>query len=182
MAIDMELFPTIALLVSWLLAAVFAMSARHKFRDWVRYKASFAAYELVPQPLVTPAAALLAGSEVVVVIGCLAAIEAAVMAAAGLLLIYGMAMMVNLLRGRRYIDCGCGDEPTPIGLGLLVRNGVLFGMAFAAAGGVPALSTAPASHLALAALGALVAYGIYAIVEQLFANKGRHQRLWLEAG
>ncbi len=176
----MSVVPTIALLVSWLLALIFAVSVRHKITSWPRFKASFAAYEIVPESLITPAAAILVACELIVVVGCLFAMAEAMTAAAGLLLVFGLAMTINLVRGRRYIDCGCGDEPTPIGIGLLLRNAVLFGMAIAAAGTVPGLDV-PAAMLFIAALGAVVAYGLYAIIEQLLANRGRHQRLWLGA-
>ena len=174
----MSVAPTIALLVSWMLALIFVVSVRHKITAWPRFKASFAAYEIVPASLVTPAAATVVVCEVFVAMGCLLARAEAIAAAAGMLLVYAMAMTINLVRGRRFIDCGCGDEPTPIGLGLLLRNGALFGMAIAAAGTVPGLD-APAAMLFIAAIGAAVGYGIYATVEQLLANRGRHQRLWL---
>ncbi len=176
----MSVVPTIALLVSWLLALIFAVSVRHKITAWPRFKASFAAYEIVPAGLVAPAAAVLVVCEVFVVVGCLLARAEAIAAAALLLLVFAIAMTINLVRGRRFIDCGCGDEPTPIGLGLLLRNGVLFGMAIAAAGTVPGFDV-PSATLFVAAMGAAVGYGIYATVEQLLANRGRHQRLWLGA-
>ncbi len=176
----MSVVPTIALLVSWLLALIFAVSVRHKLASWPRFKASFAAYEIVPERLLTPAAIFLVICEALVVVGCLLAQAEAIAAAAAMLLVFALAMTINLVRGRRYIDCGCGDEPTPIGLGLLLRNGVLFGMAVAAAGSVPGFE-APGAMLFIAAVGAAIAYGIYATVEQLLVNRGRHQRLWLGA-
>jgi hypothetical protein len=43
-----------------------------------------------------------------------------------LLLLVTAAIVINLLRGRDRIDCGCGGGlHTPLGAGLVVRNGVL---------------------------------------------------------
>ncbi len=169
---------TVALLVSWLVALIFAAALRHKVQSWARFKASFAAYRLVPERLVTPVAVVLAGLEGWVVLGCLAGLPAALLTGGGLFFVYGVAMAINLFRGRRFIDCGCGDEPTPLGAGLLVRNLVLVGLATAAAGGVPDMRSAGLEVL-VALLGAGVAYGIYAAIDQLLANRGLHRRLWL---
>ena len=98
---------------------------------------------------------------------------------AGLFLLYGVAMAINLHRGRQFIDCGCGDEPTPLGIGLLLRNAALCGLTVAAAGGVPDLGIAAGWSLLIAGIGAALAYGIYAAIDQLLANSGRHRRLWL---
>ena len=51
----------------------------------------------------------------------------AAIAAAGLLAGYGLAIAINLARGRRYIDCGCGDTRQLLSPWLLVRNGLLAG-------------------------------------------------------
>jgi hypothetical protein len=37
-------------------------------------------------------------------------------------------MLLNLLRGRRWIDCGCGGPGQPISYALLMRNAVLMGL------------------------------------------------------
>ena len=34
-------------------------------------------------------------------------------------------MTINLMRGRRFIDCGCGGATQPLSIGLVVRNVVL---------------------------------------------------------
>ena len=174
----LDLNQTIALLVCWMVALIFAVAAKHKVFSWVRFRASFAAYDLVPEALVSPVAGGLAVAEVLVVIGCLLAQPLALLAGAGLFLIYAIAMGLNLRRGRSFIDCGCGDEPTPLGIGLLLRNCALCGLAVGAAGGLPELGNAGA-FVVIAGIGAAIAYGIYAAIDQLLANRGRHRRLWL---
>ncbi len=175
----LDLSPTIALLVSWMVAFIFIAAARHKLVARVRFQASLMAYELVPEKLVGVAAGGLTITEIVVVVGCLLAYPPVMLVGAGLFLVYGVAMAINLRRGRQFIDCGCGDEPTPLGLGLLVRNCALCGLTVGAAGGVPALGFAAGWSLLIAGVGALLAYGIYAAIDQLLANSGRHRRLWL---
>jgi hypothetical protein len=44
---------------------------------------------------------------------------------AALLLVYAGAIGVNLLRGRRDIDCGCTLQHRPIGGWMIFRNGLL---------------------------------------------------------
>ena len=179
---DEALVQTVALLIGWMTALIFAAAVRHKILARERFKASFLAYDLVPAGLVGPAVTLLIVAEVGVVLGCLAMLPAALYAAAALLLLYAAAIGINLLRGRRSIDCGCGDEPTPLGPGLLVRNGVVCVLSVAAAtglSGTDSIVQGTAGSMLVAALGAAIAYGIYASVEQLLANRGRHRRLWL---
>jgi hypothetical protein len=44
---------------------------------------------------------------------------------AGLLLVYGAGIAINLTRGRREIDCGCSLRRRPIGRWMVVRNALL---------------------------------------------------------
>jgi hypothetical protein len=92
--------------------------------------------------------------------------------AALLFVLYGMAMGINLTRGRDTIDCGCGDTPQPLSVALLGRNAVL------AAGGL--LMAVPPDiraqgwfdYLVVAmAFGALML--LYIAFEQLTANAAR---------
>ena len=55
--------------------------------------------------------------------------------AALLLGLYAAGIVVNLRRGRRHIDCGCGvgSRAQPISAGLVVRNTVLIGLCGAVA-------------------------------------------------
>ncbi|MBU2097120.1 MAG: hypothetical protein KKD00_00005 [Gammaproteobacteria bacterium] len=84
--------------------------------------------------------------EVVVALGMLFDLSRpyAGLAAAILLAVYGIAMAINLNRGRSSIDCGCGDTPQPLSSWLVVRNFVL------AAGAI--LTLAPIASRQLTAL------------------------------
>ena len=174
----------LVLTINWGLAMVFSVALLHKVRAWPRFNASLAAYRLVPEALVGAAAGLLMASEALVVVLLVACHALAGLAASLLLSAYALAIAVSVLRGRTHIDCGCGDEPTPVSWSLVVRNLCLVGLALVAT----QLQIAGALNLGMQWLTglvslalALVGFGIYQAVEQLFANRGRHQRLWLGA-
>ena len=87
--------------------------------------------------------------------------------ALSLFVLYAVAISINLFRGRRHIDCGCGGDGTAIGWGLVVRNVVLAGLALPQQ--IPPddlLGAGVALTLCTIALGWLS----YAIFNQLFAN------------
>jgi len=119
----------IQLPVSLSLSLLFFSAAAHKVRHRERFRATLAAYRLLPTASVAPAASGLAVCEVLVGTGLLvpALWPVAGTAAAGLLIAYTLAMGINLLRGRSFIDCGCGDTPLRLSTGLLLRNAVLAG-------------------------------------------------------
>ncbi len=164
--------------VSWWLAGVLAIALHHKLTAWQRFRAAFIAYRLWPERWASVGAATLAVVEGACVLGLLL-LQRWALALAGLLLaVYGMAMFVNMLRGRAFIDCGCGDEPMRLSGGLLLRNTLLAASALSAylfgnVIGVRGVDLVVGAGLSLAALL------VYAIVEQLFANRSIHARLWL---
>lgn len=66
-------------------------------------------YRLLPAALVGPAALLLAPAELAISLGLLLGGHwLAALAAIALLLVFAAAMGINIARGRRHIDCGCG--------------------------------------------------------------------------
>ena len=167
------------LVICWLLAAIFAVALRHKVVAWPRFKASFAAYKIVPDALVGLVAGGLVIAESIALIGLLLLQPLGLLLGGGLLAIYAMAIGINVARGRRHIDCGCGDEPTPVSLILIVRNAVLISLAITAYTLQPGLQGLSMWTAIVALSAVLVAFGIYLAMEQLIANRGRHQRLWL---
>jgi hypothetical protein len=84
--------------------------------------------------------------------------------------VYTVAMSVNLARGRRYIDCGCGDLPTPLSGWLLLRNGLLMALAWPYGLGGDYSGT-PWTWLLVSAV-VLVFVVFYLTMEQLLANAG----------
>ncbi len=156
---------------------VFALAVRHKVTQFIRFKATLQAYELLPQSLVAPAAGALAGLELVTIVLLVALQGAGIVLAVALLALYAMAMLINMARGRSEIDCGCGDEPTELSGWLLLRNVSLIVIGI----GAWMLGFAEITFAGLVVgLGCtVVAALLYMTFEQILANRSLHTRLWL---
>jgi len=171
--------PVIDLVLRGALAALFAAAALHKLRDVAAFRDVVRAYRLLPDAAVGAAPAIAVGE-----LGVAAALLApptrttGVLGALALLAVYTIAIAVNLGRGRRTIDCGCGPlgARQPISERLLARNASLMvAAAFAMrtpaarglvwidwvtiAGGVGALSCAWSAAHSLAGAAAIRARG-----------------------
>ena len=154
---------------AWLVLLIFCFAAVHKLRRRGEFLSALAGYQLLPEVglrfwWLLPVLELLAVFELLFSAG------ASRWLALLLFLLYGAAILINLLRGRRDIDCGCGSDDTPIGWGLVLRNLVLAGLALPQQ--VPAQDL---MYLGNALTFAVVAFGLlsYGISNQLFANSAR---------
>lgn len=117
--------PVATLIVRYVLALLFAGAALHKLRDRRRFDGIVLDYRLAPPRLALRVARLLPLFELLVA-GCLVAAWSPAFPAAALLLAgYGLAIAINLARGRREIHCGCSGLPQPLSLWLVARNAVL---------------------------------------------------------
>jgi cytochrome c oxidase subunit IV len=109
-------------------ALVFAAAAVGKLRNWHVFEGVVANYRMLPEPLVRPFAYLLPPLELLVAVA-LVTLSAPVpeTAAATLLGLFAAAMGVNIVRGRREIDCGCFSSALKQTLrwSLVVRNVVM---------------------------------------------------------
>ncbi len=150
------------------LAAVFALSVRHKLRDFPRFKASLGAYRLFPDSLLPLAAPAVVALELAAIIALFLPVGPGLWIAFGLLCLYTLAITINLLRGVTAIDCGCGDQPTPISGWLLLRNGALLLIAFPQD---PASTGGTIAGWVLVAVLVVVALLFYLTIEQLLANQ-----------
>lgn len=123
------MFPEVAIAIRTLVALVFLTASLGKMRHWVVFQGVIANYRLLPDALVAPIADLLPPVEALV--GILLLLGLATpwpqAGAAVLLLIFAAAMGVNLLRGRRDIDCGCFQSALKqrLSWSLVARNAVL---------------------------------------------------------
>lgn len=120
--------PVVSVSLRCLLALLFATAAWHKLADRNRFAATLRAYQLVPRRLVEPLAVAIPTFELGVAGALLFPVHgAAAVAAAALLSVYTLAIAVNLVRGRRQIDCGCFGPASrvPLRRPLLLRNGLL---------------------------------------------------------
>ncbi len=90
-------------------ALLFLVAGIDKLRHRPLLPGVIANYRLLPTALVAPAALLLPVAELAVAGGLLLGITPwAPLAAMALLLVFAVAMAINIGRGRRHIDCGCG--------------------------------------------------------------------------
>ena len=139
--------PLLLQIISLGFALLFLIAAAHKFSNQVLFRASFEAYEIVPESLSGLVARLIPSLELLLGVGWLAIgifaikLEPVTLISIGLLASYVVAIGVNLRRGRNYIDCGCsfsnsnasnpGNGSQQISTGLLYRNVFLIAMAAA---------------------------------------------------
>ncbi len=131
-------FAQAILMLTFLTGAWFKLRARETF-EGVVYN-----YRVLPELAVRPASYVLPLAELAVGSG-LAYSPARLYAAIGaivLLTVFNIAIAINLLRGRREIDCGCFSSVLKQRLsgGLIVRNFGLIGLAAWLAWGVPRAS------------------------------------------
>jgi putative oxidoreductase len=115
------------------------------------FSRAVANYELLPSRLIRPVAAWLPRLELAaglcLLVGLLLPLVAAV--TAGLLLVFTVAVAINLVHGRR-IECGCGGFTAPrrIGTALVLRDLMLVGAAALVALKAPGPIAVPYASLA----------------------------------
>lgn len=161
-------------------ALLFATAASHKLRNFVDFRDTVENYDLLPAFLLAPAAVVVIGLEVAIVAALLypPAVAAGSTAAIWLLLCYMFAIGINLARGRRSIDCGCGGRSLrqPISEWLVLRNLLLVGVAWLAGGAMVARDVTVWDYLL--GLLALATFSLlYIATEHLLANAPRLRRL-----
>lgn len=167
--------PGLLLSLRWVLATVFVLGVAHKLAAPADFAAAVRNYELLPRALAAPAARVLIGLEAAAALALLANARAGGALAAALLVLYTLAIAVNLVRDRRNIDCGCAGPGVrrPLSGWLVARNGALIALAALAA--VP--YAAPRALTALdwfTAVCAFVTAGLaYTAAQQLAASRAR---------
>ncbi len=163
----LQIDPAIDVAIRGGLALLFAAAALHKLRDLTRFRAIVVAYEVLPSTLVSAAAPLVAACEAALAVGLLFPADTSrtvwALAAAAMFALYAVAIAVNLYRGRRDIDCGCGfgTASEKIGPALLVRNAFLVTVALWA--------SAPRAARSLVALDAFTVFAALAGSALLYA-------------
>jgi len=122
-----------ALAIRTLVSLVFLLAAYGKLRHWVPFQGIVANYRLLPDALVVPAAYLIPPAELLLGATLLfgLAFPWPELGAVALLLLFALAMGINLGRGRRHIDCGCFQSALKQTLSwtLVMRNVVLASLA-----------------------------------------------------
>ena len=168
--------PALAWLLRSALALLLGAGAIGKLRDRVTFRAAVEGYEILPARVAGVAAWLLAIAEGTLAVGLVApdALGVRDVAAAGaalLFAVYAVAIVINLARGRRDFDCGCGGAAhVPLSGWLVARNALLVAAALACTAGTSARALGLVDALTIAggvavlallwiALHGLLAYG-----------------------
>ena len=176
----MVLDPTIAVTLRLSLSLLLVTSALHKMRSFVRFRETVLDYRLLPPRLTDIASVGILGAELGVAAALLPPSTAAIglAGAAGLLGTYGVAIGINLWRGRRHIDCGCVGPALRQSLSewLVVRNGGLVTLALA---GLAPVASRPLGWIDVVTIagGVAVLAATYGSVNQLIANAPELARL-----
>jgi hypothetical protein len=145
------------------------LGRRHEFKGIVD------AYRLVPAWAVPPVASIVVLAEIVtgsaLVVGW--AVAAFVVIAAAMFAVFGLAIGINLVRGRRMIDCGCfRSVRQPLEWRLVVRNGACALAALAtSAGAMAPLDPQRWVHAAPAGIALAIVYFALNAVWSLDASR-----------
>jgi hypothetical protein len=117
------------------IALIFALAAFHAMREWTVFGGIVEQYRIAPRRLALIAARILPPLELVAAAALVLPITSGAGAVLGLCLmvLFTVAITVNLARGRVSIDCGCGGASgQKLSTGLVLRNLVVtFGLVVA---------------------------------------------------
>lgn len=152
--------PVVTLVARVGLVLLFGSAAFHKLRDRLEFTGVLAGYRVLPAGIVPTAAVAVAAAELVIAAALAAGSMVGPAGAVVLLAIYSLAIGINLARGRRTIDCGCGalGARQPIGEWLLVRNALLVGAALTLV--AAPVATRPLSWVDLVSVAGAVAVAV----------------------
>ncbi len=152
------------------LSATFLQAGLQKVRYRTQLAGVISNYRVLPAVLVPALSWLLPPVEIAVGLALLVPSSGAALAAGCLLGLFTAAIVINLVRGRTHIDCGCfqSELRQELGWELVWRNGVLLVMA-AYSASFP-VRTSPFITLLAVSFG-LVSYVLYQALNALGANR-----------
>ena len=167
--------PVYSLTISAAAGLVLVHGAWQKWQQHEAFAAAMQDYELIPDVAVPSASRALIATEAAIGLALVwpRSHPWALLAGIALLAVVTAAVVLNLLRGRTAISCGCGGAgDQQISWSLVMRNGlfaVLLGFA-----AQPWLDRQLISLDYLTCLfGTLMLAGFYAVVDQLLSNQPR---------
>jgi hypothetical protein len=145
-------------------ALIFLTAAVGKMRRWNTFEGVVANYRLLPELPSRLLAWLLPPAELLLALALAIGLPYAEIVAGGLLSVFALAMAINLVRGRRYIDCGCFDASLrqPLRWSLVVRNTVLVLLLLVAA---QSREAAQAWNVATLLMGVLAGAACFLVVQ-----------------
>ena len=168
--------PVLIHIASAVLGAIFLAGALDKFKDRHLFIGVVQAYGLLPVPLVVVFAFLVASAELGIGLALWvpASWPAAQVAGIGLLAVVTAAVVINLLRGRTELSCGCGGASADqqLSWSLVARNAALASLLLSATA-MPVARELSVLDYGTIALGTCVGFGLYAALNQLLANAPR---------
>lgn len=172
----MTLDPALTLLLALSAAALFAGAALHKLRSLAAFETVVAAYRIVPTLWVAMTARVAVTLELAcaagLLVGSLRARAAAV--GAGLMLVYGGAIAINLYRGRVDIDCGCAGfgRRRSLASWMIIRNTTIAALLLAMLSGSEPRALGWIDMLTVLG-GAVVAASLYAAIDMLLGQSAQ---------
>lgn len=173
--------PAISLTLRCVLALLFVRALSGKIRNPSHFANTIRDYEILPHGMASAVAALLLATEGAIVPALFipATARLAAIIAAGLLLLYSIAIGVNLLRGRRDIDCGCAGPLArqPLHEWLLLRNAAMIAGAICAAAPVAARQLTSIDGVTVV-LAASTLFALAIATDGLAALAARSRMLW----
>ncbi len=164
--------PVVARVFAATLSVIFLVGGWQKLRDPVVFAAAIENYQVLPEGLAAPVARLLPLFELFAGVALLfpQTCDMGGAVAAVLLLMVTAAVAINLWRGQRAIDCGCGGMSSqPISWALVARNGVLLLLTVPAAQQGAGRALFIGDYVTLVG-GVLALVGLYVAVNQLMSN------------
>ena len=168
--------PLILKLVSIGFGLLLLLAAVHKLTALQKFRATLAAYELLPGAVLAPVSILVPIIEALLGAAWLLGIQLVLVAFASAVLLasYTSAIAINIIRGRIHIDCGCSMGGTAgrdqqLSWSLVVRNSILIMAALTAT--LPATERAVGfvDYVTLVA-GLLAIVLLYGAANQLLNN------------
>ncbi len=122
--------PTILVVVQGAFALLFALSAAEKRLNRETFQFNLAEYRIVPTRLVPLVSGMIIPMEAIVaILLVLSNPFAGVVIGLAMLSLYTLAIWINLLRGRVWMDCGClGSSGEGLSYWLVLRNLGLIGI------------------------------------------------------
>lgn len=129
--------PLIIKAISVGMGTMFLVAAYHKLTEGPSFRVTLLEYQLLPESLVSPMSRVLPLLELLLGASWFLTFYKHSITALGSALLlgtYAFAIAINLMRGRHYIDCGCGfggksDSEQFLSGGLVMRNLVLVALA-----------------------------------------------------
>lgn len=182
--------PLILRIIAVCFALLFLFAAVHKINNKLQFHGILEAYQILPRGMlgltvsVIPVLELILGLAWALSALLFIRIQFVPLVSAMLLFVYALVIAINLMRGRSYIDCGCGFSPRAssaqnlsssggiqqLSRGLVARNVVLVIVALIAAIPPTSRDLGFIDYLSLIAAASTLVL-LYGAFNQLLANR-----------